>query len=117
MYLALKFMHLLGVVLLIGNVAASAVSKVFANRTDDAVVVVVVVVVAFAQRLVSFTDGSHTLGGVVLMTVGGYGMAVVADLADGDEVLDRRDSDRRPVTRAESTPIHLANRSACRCRF
>ena len=74
MYLAFKFMHLLGVVLLIGNVTASAVWKVFANRTEDAVVV------AFAQKLVSYTDWSLTLGGVVLVTVGGYGMAVVAGL-------------------------------------
>lgn len=79
MYLAFKFLHLLGVVLLIGNVTASAVWKVFANRTDDAAVI------AFAQKLVSYTDWSLTLGGVGLVTVGGYGMAVVAglDLREG----------------------------------
>ena len=59
MYSAFKFMHLLGVVLLLGNVTASAVWKVFANRTGNAVVV------AFSQKLVSYTDWSLTLGGVV----------------------------------------------------
>jgi uncharacterized membrane protein len=74
MYSAFKFMHLLGVVLLLGNVTASAVWKVFANRTGNAVVVV------FAQKLVSYTDWSLTLGGVVLVMVGGYGMTTVAGL-------------------------------------
>lgn len=74
MYLSFKFMHLPGLVLLIGNLTATAMGKVFANRTDDAVVV------AFEQKRVSCTDGSLTLGGVLLVTVGGDGMAVAAGL-------------------------------------
>ena len=74
MYGFFKFLHLLGVVLLLGNVTASAVWKVFANRTHDAGVV------AFAQRLVTYTDWSLTLGGVVLVIAGGYGMAIFANL-------------------------------------
>lgn len=68
MYLTFKFLHVLGVVLLIGNVTASAVWKVFANRTGNPVIV------AFAQRLVTLTDWSLTLAGIVLVMVGGYGM-------------------------------------------
>ncbi len=74
MYAAFKFLHILGVILLLGNVTASAVWKVFANRTRHAVII------AFAQRLVTYTDWSLTLGGVLLIAVGGYGMAFVADI-------------------------------------
>lgn len=74
MYVAFKFLHILGVVLLLGNVTASAVWKVFANRTRNPAIV------AFAQRLVTYTDWSLTLGGVLLVAVGGYGMAFVGEL-------------------------------------
>ena len=74
MYLAFKFLHVLGVVLLLGNVTATAVWKVFANRTGD------VSIIGFAQKLVTYTDWSLTLGGVVLLTVGGYGMVLVAGM-------------------------------------
>jgi uncharacterized membrane protein len=74
MYAAFKFLHIIGVVLLLGNVTASAVWKVFANRTRNPAIV------AFAQRLVTYTDWSLTLGGVLLVAVGGYGMVVLAGM-------------------------------------
>lgn len=74
MYLTFKFLHLLGVVLLVGNVTASAVWKVFANRTGDPPTI------AFAQRLVTITDWSLTLSGIVLIMLGGYGMVFAAKL-------------------------------------
>lgn len=74
MYGAFKFIHVLGVVLLLGNVTASAVWKVFANRTRDGKVI------AFAQKLVTYTDWSLTLGGVWFVVIGGYGMVYVARL-------------------------------------
>ena len=49
-YPVLKFLHVLGVILLVGNVTVTAVWKVFADRTHNAVVV------AFGQRLVTITD-------------------------------------------------------------
>lgn len=55
--------------LLVGNVTVTAVWKVFADRTQSPTIV------AFAQRLVIYTDWSFTLGGVVLTAAGGYGMA------------------------------------------
>ena len=74
MYGAFKFLHILGVILLLGNVTASAVWKVFANRTRNPVIV------AFAQRLVTYTDWSLTLGGVLLIAIGGYGMVIAAEM-------------------------------------
>lgn len=74
MYTVFKFLHILGVVLLLGNVTASAVWKVFANRTKNPAVI------AFAQKLVTYTDWSLTLGGAVFIAGGGYGMVLIAAL-------------------------------------
>lgn len=73
-YTILKFLHVLGVVLLVGNFTVTAVWKVFANRTRSHQIV------AFAHRLVIATDWTFTLGGVVLVVVGGYGMVYVGQL-------------------------------------
>ena len=73
-YTLFKFLHLLGVVFLIGNVTVTAVWKVFADRTHSPVIV------AFAQRLVTYTDWAFTLTGVLLLSFGGYGMATSAHL-------------------------------------
>lgn len=69
-----KFIHLLGMVLLLGNVTATSVWKVFADRTRDPATI------AFAQRLVTGTDWSLTLTGIVLIMAGGYGMALDASM-------------------------------------
>ena len=50
MYATFKFLHVLGAIILVGNVTVTAVGKVFADRTHDARVV------AFGQRLVTITD-------------------------------------------------------------
>ncbi len=73
-YSILKFLHVLGVVLLIGNVTITAYWKVFADRTRDGVLV------AHAQRAVIYADWLFTLPGIVLILVGGYGMAYHAGL-------------------------------------
>lgn len=73
-YASFKFIHLLGVVLLVGNVTVTAVWKVFADRTQCAATV------AFAQRLVTYTDWTFTVGGVLLTALGGYGMAWAANM-------------------------------------
>jgi len=70
-YAVFKFVHVLGVVLLIGNVTVTAVWKVFADRNGQPVVI------AFAQRMVTITDWFLTVVGVLLIIVGGYGMAAV----------------------------------------
>lgn len=82
-YLIFKFLHVLGIVLLVGNVTVTAVWKVFADRTREPRTV------AFAQRLVTGTDWAFTGTGIVLTIIGGYGMLLVAGigLADSDWLL------------------------------
>jgi uncharacterized membrane protein len=62
-------MHIIGVVLFLGNILVTAVWKMLADRTRDAAVV------AFAQRLVLTTDVAFTATGVVLILVSGQVMA------------------------------------------
>lgn len=69
-----KFVHLTGVIMLLGNVTATAIWKFFADRTGDPRVV------AFAQRLVTITDWWLTFWGVILTIGGGYAMAWIAGL-------------------------------------
>jgi hypothetical protein len=59
MYLAFKIIHLLGVVLFLGNIIVTAVWEMLA---------------------VSVTDWMVTLSGVVLILVGGYGMVATSGL-------------------------------------
>lgn len=74
LYLTFKFIHLLGVVILVGNVTVTAVWKVFADRSGDPRVI------AFGQHLVTLTDWSLTLGGILLIAIGGFGSALAADI-------------------------------------
>jgi uncharacterized membrane protein len=71
-YAIFKFLHILGAVLLVGNVTVTSVWKVFADRTRDPLTV------AYAQRLVTLTDWAFTGSGIVLTMLGGYGMAIVS---------------------------------------
>jgi uncharacterized membrane protein len=73
-YNAFKMIHLLGVVVFLGNIIVTALWKALADRTADPPVI------AFAQRLVTLTDWVFTAGGVLLILIGGYGMAFVAGL-------------------------------------
>jgi uncharacterized membrane protein len=68
-YLALKTLHLIGVVIFIGNIIVTAWWKAMADVTRDAKII------AFAQRQVTLTDWVFTLGGVTLLAIGGYGNA------------------------------------------
>jgi len=69
MYTTLKFLHLLGVVLLVGNIIVTALWKTLADRSGHPATV------AFAQRTVALADWVFTLPGVLLVLIGGYGMA------------------------------------------
>jgi len=62
------------VVLFLGNIIVTAVWKALADQTREPRTI------AYAQRLVTVTDWIFTLGGVVLILVGGYGMVAVAGL-------------------------------------
>lgn len=70
MYELFKSLHVAGVILLVGNVTVSAVWKVFANRSGNPDVI------AYAQRLITITDWSLTLLGIILIIVGGYGASL-----------------------------------------
>lgn len=67
MYEFCKTMHILGLVLMAGNVTVTALWKVFADRTCKPQIM------SFAQWLVTVTDFSFTLPGGFMMVVGGYG--------------------------------------------
>jgi uncharacterized membrane protein len=73
-YDVLKLLHLLGVVLLVGNVTVTSIWKLYADGTRDPVVI------GFAQRLVTITDWFFTFWGIVLLVGGGYGAAWVAGM-------------------------------------
>jgi uncharacterized membrane protein len=73
-YLLLKSIHLVGVVIFIGNIVVTAWWKVMADLTRDPKIV------AFAQRQVTLTDWVFTLGGVALVAVGGIGNALLNGL-------------------------------------
>lgn len=65
-HLVYKSLHLLGVVVFLGNVIVTAWWKAQADRRRDPVVV------AFAQRPVTLTGGSFTLGGALLAGAAAY---------------------------------------------
>ena len=75
MYAFLKTLHIIGVVILIGNVTITAYWKVLADRTSDPRLI------AHAQHGVTVADWIFTLAGIVLILVGGYGAAWVAGLS------------------------------------
>lgn len=70
-YLWLKSLHLLGVVIFLGNIIVTGWWKTMADRTRDPVII------AFAQRQVTLTDWVFTAGGVMLVLAGGLGNALL----------------------------------------
>ena len=73
-YLAFKVVHLLGVVLFLGNIIVTGVWKTLADQTREPSTI------AFAQRLVTITDWVFTLGGIILILIGAYGMVATGGL-------------------------------------
>lgn len=66
-YLWLKSLHLLGVILFLGNIIITGWWKTMADRTRNPVII------AFAQHQVTMTDWIFTVGGVLLVLAGGMG--------------------------------------------
>lgn len=64
-YLWLKVLHIVGVVLFLGNIIITGWWKNMADRTKNAQVI------AFAQRQVTVTDWLFTAGGSVILTIAG----------------------------------------------
>jgi uncharacterized membrane protein len=73
-YTTFKMLHVLGVVLFLGNIIVTGAWKYRADVTGRPDVI------AFAQRLVTLTDWVFTFGGAVLILIGGFGMVGVAGL-------------------------------------
>jgi uncharacterized membrane protein len=78
LYDVMKFLHITGVVMLMGNITATAIWKFFADRTGDPRII------AFAQKLVTYTDWSLTFWGIVLTMGGGYGALWAAGMGPFD---------------------------------
>jgi len=72
----LKTLHLLGVVLFLGNIIVTAFWKLMADRTRD------LVVVRFAVRATNWADVVFTFGGVVLLAVAGNSLARQAGMQE-----------------------------------
>jgi uncharacterized membrane protein len=75
MYEFFKALHILGLILMVGNVTVTAFWKVFADRTCKTQII------GFAQWLVTVTDFTFTLTGGFLMVIGGYGAALVGGVS------------------------------------
>jgi uncharacterized membrane protein len=75
MYEVLKAVHVLGVVILVGNVTITAYWKVLADLSRDPKVI------AHAQRGVTIADFIFTLAGIALIMIGGYGAVYVRGMS------------------------------------
>jgi len=73
-YDILILLHVLGMILLIGNVTVTSIWKLYADGTRDPKII------GFAQRLVTITDWFFTFWGILLLMVGGYGAAWLAGM-------------------------------------
>lgn len=71
LYVWLKTIHVLGVVLFLGNIIVTGWWKVMADRTRDPKII------AFAQRQVTLTDYVFTAGGIVILASAGIANAQV----------------------------------------
>ncbi|MFK7791380.1 MAG: DUF2269 family protein [Devosiaceae bacterium] len=67
-----KFLHVTGFAMLMGNITVTAIWKFYADRDGRPEVL------GFAQKLVTYTDWSMTVWGVVLIMGGGYFMVFSA---------------------------------------
>ena len=74
-YAWFKCLHLLGVILLLGNAIVTGVWKALADRSR------LPSTVAYAQRLVIVTDWVFTGSGIALTVLGGYGMVYQSHLS------------------------------------
>ena len=73
MYVSLKTLHLLGVVILLGNVTITAFWKVLSDWTRDPAII------AHSQRGVTIADWIFTTTGIFLTLIGGYGAAYIGE--------------------------------------
>lgn len=75
-YSLFKTIHLLGVVLFLGNIIVTAWWKMMADRHGDPAVI------AFAQRQVTLTDYVFTLGGIIILIIGANAMYSITNTSN-----------------------------------
>ena len=68
-YLLLKFLHILGTILFLGNIIVTAFWKAFADRSKNWQII------SFSQRLVTYTDIFFTFIGIAMIVTTGLLMA------------------------------------------
>ena len=73
-YLWLKLLHIIGVILFMGNIIVTGWWKFMADKTRDPKII------AFAQRQVTLTDYVFTAGGANLLLIGGLLNAILHDM-------------------------------------
>ncbi len=73
-YLWLKTLHIIGVVLFLGNIIITGWWKNMADRTKNAQVI------AFAQRQVTVTDYLFTAGGSVILVIAGLANVILHNM-------------------------------------
>ena len=78
MYEIAKYLHLTGVVMLLGNITVTAIWKFFGDRDGRPDVL------SYAQKMVTYTDWSMTVWGVILIIGSGYFMAISANYYLGE---------------------------------
>lgn len=67
-YSTLKILHMVGIILFMGNIIITGWWKTMADKTGNPKII------AFAQRQVTLTDWIFTFGGVLMVLAGGFGM-------------------------------------------
>jgi uncharacterized membrane protein len=74
MYLALKVVHLAGVVLFLGNITVGVFWKQFADRSGNPAIM------AYTMDAIIRADRVFTIPGIVILLIGGIGAALVGNI-------------------------------------
>ena len=74
MYLAFKLIHVIAVIMFLGNITVGVFWKAWADRTNNAAII------AHTMEGIIKADRIFTIPGVILIVVGGLGAAYAADL-------------------------------------
>jgi len=74
-YLALKSLHVFGVILFLGNIIVTGWWKSMADRTHDPKII------GFAQHQVTMTDRVFTLGGILILAAAGAATAATGGVS------------------------------------
>ena len=74
MYLALKLVHLIGVVLFLGNITVGVFWKAYADRSKNPVIM------AYTMDGIIRADRLFTIPGILILLIGGFGAAGVGGI-------------------------------------